>query len=92
VLIGGLAMFAGGLVWFAQVPVHADYIADLRGPSLLIALGLGLAFVPIMILAETGVRDHECGLPQAWSTPPSRSAACSPSPSRLRSRPPGPTT
>jgi MFS family permease len=62
VLIAGLAMFAGGLVWFAQVPVHASYLADLLGPSLLIALGLGLAFVPITILAETGVRDREYGL------------------------------
>ena len=32
------------------------------GPSLLIALGLGLAFVPITILAETGVHDREYGL------------------------------
>jgi len=62
VLIGGLVLFAGGLVWFAQVPVHAGYLADLLGPSLLIALGLGLAFVPITILAETGVHDREYGL------------------------------
>jgi EmrB/QacA subfamily drug resistance transporter len=62
VLIAGLAMFAGGIVWLAQVPVHAGYLADLLGPSLLIALGLGLAFVPITILAETGVAEHEYGL------------------------------
>jgi MFS family permease len=62
VLIGGLALFAGGLVWFAQVPVHGSYLADLLGPSLLIALGLGFAFVPITILAETGVHDREYGL------------------------------
>jgi MFS family permease len=62
VLIAGLALFAGGLVWFAQLPVHGSYLADLLGPSLLIALGLGFAFVPITILAETGVHDHEYGL------------------------------
>jgi MFS family permease len=62
VLIGGLALFGGGLVWFAQVPVHGSYLADLLGPSLLIALGLGFAFVPITILAETGVRDRDYGL------------------------------
>ena len=61
-LIGGLALFAGGLVWFAQLPVHGSYLADLLGPSLLIALGLGFAFVPITILAETGVHDREYGL------------------------------
>ena len=62
VLIAGLALFAGGLVWFAQVPVNGSYLADLLGPSLLIALGLGFAFVPITILAETGVHDREYGL------------------------------
>jgi EmrB/QacA subfamily drug resistance transporter len=62
VLIAGLALFAGGLVWFAQLPVHGNYLADLLGPSLLIALGLGFAFVPITILAETGVHDREYGL------------------------------
>jgi len=62
VLITGLALFAGGLVWFAQIPVHGSYLADLLGPSLLIALGLGFAFVPITILAETGVKDGEYGL------------------------------
>src|SRR5215468_3869809 len=48
--------------WFAQLPVHGSYLADLLGPSLLIALGLGFAFVPITILAETGVNDREYGL------------------------------
>jgi hypothetical protein len=62
VLIGGLVLFAGGLLWFAQLPVHGSYLNDLLGPSLLIALGLGFAFVPITILAETGVHDREYGL------------------------------
>jgi EmrB/QacA subfamily drug resistance transporter len=62
VLIAGLTLFAGGLVWFAQLPVQGAYLADLLGPSLLIALGLGLAFVPITILSVTGVEDREYGL------------------------------
>ena len=62
VLITGLAMFAGGLIWFAQLPVHGSYLAHLLGPSLLIALGLGTAFVPITILSVTGVANREYGL------------------------------
>jgi uncharacterized membrane protein len=62
VLVAGLALFAGGLVWFAQLPVHGSYLGDLLGPSLLIALGLGMAFVPITILSVTGVKDREYGL------------------------------
>ena len=41
VLLGGLVLFAGGLVWFARLPVNGTYLADVLGPSLLIALGLG---------------------------------------------------
>ncbi|MBV8219763.1 MAG: MFS transporter [Solirubrobacterales bacterium] len=62
VLLAGLAMFAGGLVWFAHLPVHGVYLADILGPSLLIALGLGMTFVPITILSVSGVRDREYGL------------------------------
>jgi MFS family permease len=62
VLITGLVLFAGGLVWFAQLPVHGTYVADLLGPSLLIALGLGLAFIPLTILSVTSVEDAEYGL------------------------------
>ena len=62
VLNAGLAMFAGGLVWFAQLPVHGSYLGDILGPSLLIAVGLGMAFVPITILSVTGVKDREYGL------------------------------
>jgi hypothetical protein len=62
VLLAGLALFAGGLVWFARLPVHGSYLTDVLGPSLLIALGLGTAFVPITILSVTGVKDREYGL------------------------------
>ena len=42
VLLVGLVLFAGGLAWFAQVPVEGLFVADLLGPSLLIALGVGV--------------------------------------------------
>ena len=62
VLLAGLVLFAAGLVWFAQLPVHGTYLADVLGPSLLIALGLGIAFVAITILSVSGVKDREYGL------------------------------
>jgi EmrB/QacA subfamily drug resistance transporter len=62
VLIAGLMLFAGGLVWFAQLPVHGGYLGDLLGPSLVIALGLGFTFVPITILSVSGVSNREYGL------------------------------
>jgi predicted MFS family arabinose efflux permease len=62
VLITGLLLIAAGLVWFAQLPTHGTYLADIVGPSILAALGLGLAFVPVTIAAVTGTAPHEAGL------------------------------
>jgi EmrB/QacA subfamily drug resistance transporter len=62
VLLAGLALIAGGLVWFAQVPTHGSFAGDILGPSLLAAVGLGFSFVPVTIAAVAGVRDREAGL------------------------------
>jgi EmrB/QacA subfamily drug resistance transporter len=62
-LIAGMTMIAGALVWFSRV--HApggSYLGDVLGPSVLAALGLGFAFVPVTIAAVTGVQPHEAGL------------------------------
>jgi EmrB/QacA subfamily drug resistance transporter len=63
VLITGLLFVAAGLFWFSQVPPHGGtFAADVLGPSLLAAVGLGLSFVPVTIAAVTGTRPHEAGL------------------------------
>ena len=62
-LIAGLVLIAGGLLWFSQVPgTGGSYAADILGPSLLAAVGLGFAFVPVTIAAVTGTAPHEAGL------------------------------
>jgi hypothetical protein len=62
-LIAGLLLIAGGLLWFSQVPgTGGSYAADVLGPSLLAAAGLGFAFVPVTIAAVTGTQPHEAGL------------------------------
>src|SRR5918998_805435 len=45
VLAAGVAFIAGSLVWFSPVSVGGGYVSDILGPSLLAAIGLGLAFV-----------------------------------------------
>ena len=62
VLIVGLLLTAGGLAWFSQVSPDGGYVSDILFPSLLAALGLGFAFVPMTIAAVTGVENHEAGL------------------------------
>jgi EmrB/QacA subfamily drug resistance transporter len=58
----GLALSTGALIWFAQLPAHAQYFADLLPPFLLGGLGLALAFVPMSIGALTGVRPSDAGV------------------------------
>jgi EmrB/QacA subfamily drug resistance transporter len=59
----GMILIAAGLIWFAQVPSpHGSYLSDILGPSLLAAVGLGFAFVPVTIAAVTGTEPHEAGL------------------------------
>jgi len=62
-LIAGLLLIAAGLLWFSQVPaVGGSFAADVLGPSLLAAVGLGFAFVPVTIAAVTGTEPREAGL------------------------------
>ncbi len=63
VLIAGLLLIAGGLIWFSRVPAPGgSYLADVLGPSLLAGAGLGFAFVPVTIAAVTGTEPREAGL------------------------------
>ena len=62
ILVSGLVLTAIGLVWFAQVEVGGSYVADILFPSLIAAVGLGFAFVPMTIGAVSGVAPHETGL------------------------------
>ena len=62
-LIAGLLFIAGGLLWFSQVPgTGGSFAADVLGPSILAAVGLGFSFVPVTIAAVTGTEPHEAGL------------------------------
>jgi EmrB/QacA subfamily drug resistance transporter len=63
VLLTGLLFVAGGLFWFSRVPATGgSFTADVLGPSLLAAVGLGLSFVPVTIAAVTGTTPREAGL------------------------------
>jgi len=62
ILVLGLVLVAVALVWFSQVSPGGSYVGDVLFPSLLAAVGLGFAFVPVTIAAVTGVQAHEAGL------------------------------
>jgi len=62
VLVIGMTALTGGLVYFTQVSVGGSYLGDLLPGFLLIAVGIGFAFVPISIAALAGIRASEAGL------------------------------
>jgi EmrB/QacA subfamily drug resistance transporter len=58
----GMGMAAAGMLLFARLPSHGSYVADVLAPSLLVALGIGLSFVPVTIAAVAGVAPQQAGL------------------------------
>ena len=62
VLTGGLALSAGGLVLYAQLPVQGHYFWDLFPAFMLSGVGLALAFVSMSIGALTGTDQSDAGV------------------------------
>ncbi|MDX6627567.1 MAG: hypothetical protein QOE56_2556 [Solirubrobacterales bacterium] len=62
ILATGMGLIAIGLLWFSQISVGGSFLADILGPSLFAAVGLGFAFVPVTIAAVSGIEDREQGL------------------------------
>lgn len=61
-LVSGLVLTAVGLVWFSRVSPDGSYVADVLFPSLVAAVGLGLAFVSMTVAAVSGLEPDEAGL------------------------------
>jgi EmrB/QacA subfamily drug resistance transporter len=64
-LIAGMLAQTAGLLLFARVPVHGAYLANIVVPSLLVAIGIPLSFVPSTITAVQGVAAGQAGLASA---------------------------
>jgi EmrB/QacA subfamily drug resistance transporter len=61
-LVTGMGLLAVGLFLFTFLSPGGTYLGDILVPSLLAAVGMGLAFVPVVIAATAGVAPHEAGL------------------------------
>jgi EmrB/QacA subfamily drug resistance transporter len=62
ILAAGMLFIAVGLAWFSQVSVGGGFLADILGPSLLAAIGLGFGFVTSTIAAVSGIKEREQGV------------------------------
>jgi len=62
VLVAGLALNTGALIWYAQIPVEGTYVHNLLGGYVMFGFGLAFAFIPVSIAALAGVGPREAGL------------------------------
>ena len=61
-LVVGMLFQTAGLLWFTDITAGGGYWSEVLVPSLLVAIGIGLAFVPATIAAVAGVAPQEAGL------------------------------
>ncbi|HUD11824.1 MAG TPA: MFS transporter [Candidatus Saccharimonadia bacterium] len=61
-LITGPLLVAAGLVWLSRLPVDGSYVRDLLPALLVIPVGIGMTFMPLIAAATAGVPRNEAGL------------------------------
>jgi EmrB/QacA subfamily drug resistance transporter len=61
-LVAGMIAQTIGLILFTRLSPDGSYLGDVLVPSLFVAIGIGLAFVPVTIAAVAGVASSEAGL------------------------------
>ncbi|WSR88752.1 MFS transporter [Streptomyces erythrochromogenes] len=60
-MVCGALSSAIGLAWLTQIDVHSTYVGSILGPMLFFALGMGLQFVSLTLMALSNVTDRESG-------------------------------
>jgi EmrB/QacA subfamily drug resistance transporter len=58
----GIALAALGLVLLSGIPTHGTYLANLLPGLAVMSVGMGLTFVPVTLLATTGIAPEDAGL------------------------------
>ena len=61
-LVGGLALFAIGLLVFARAPADGSFVADVLPGMIIMGLGGGITFNPLLLAAMGDVAPTEAGL------------------------------
>jgi EmrB/QacA subfamily drug resistance transporter len=61
-LVVGLTFFSIGLLWFTQAPVDGDFVADVLPGMILMGIGGGITFNPLLLAAMGDVEPTEAGL------------------------------
>jgi EmrB/QacA subfamily drug resistance transporter len=63
-LVAGLGMTvtAIGMLLLVRLPVHGSYLSDVLPALIVTSLGMGAVFMPLTLLATTGLKDEDQGL------------------------------
>jgi len=61
-LVAGLSLMVAGLLLFARAPVDGNVLVDVLPGSIVLGLGAGIAFNPLLLAAMGGVAPTESGL------------------------------
>jgi MFS family permease len=61
-LVAGPLLVAVGLLWLSRLPVNGNYLVDLLPALIIIPLGIGMTFMPVIAAATSGVPANESGL------------------------------
>jgi predicted MFS family arabinose efflux permease len=61
-LASGLLLAAAGLALFARAPVDGAFVADVLPSMILLGLGAGMAFNPLLLAAMSDVEPNDAGL------------------------------
>jgi EmrB/QacA subfamily drug resistance transporter len=61
-MLTGTPLAVAGLFWLTRITEHSHYTTDLLGPMVLMAIGLGLVFVPLTLIAVSGVPEQDSGV------------------------------
>jgi EmrB/QacA subfamily drug resistance transporter len=60
-MTAGAVLAVVGLAWVSQISVTSGYLDGILGPMMIFGFGMGLLFVPLTIVAVSGVERHESG-------------------------------
>jgi predicted MFS family arabinose efflux permease len=62
VAVAGMIASATGLLLLTRLPVDGSYLTDFLPSLLIVSLGMGAVFVPLTLIATTGLEDDDQGL------------------------------
>jgi MFS family permease len=62
VAVVGMLLTIAGMLLFARMPLHGSYASDVLPGMILGALGMGAIFMPLTLMATTGLVDEDQGL------------------------------